>query len=179
MSKYIIEIEDDPINDAGTMWKAKNFNSLVFDEIGLSKLEEYEEPAPKWEEKPFPQQDSFYYYIEPDGSISGVHWGGTYEEESALAIGNCFKTQEEAELAVERLKVMHELNQYAEPFNTPWDGRYHYTIGYDARQHTLVTQDWMREKYGNLWFESPNAIEEAIKAVGKDRIKKYYFGVMD
>lgn len=47
--KYIIEIEDIPFRarlcHAGeivTLWRAKGFNSLVFDEEGLSRLEKYD-----------------------------------------------------------------------------------------------------------------------------------------
>ena len=48
MSKYIIEIEEKPLcvfdKDAQTyfprLWRVKGFNSLVFDEEGLSRLEE-------------------------------------------------------------------------------------------------------------------------------------------
>lgn len=40
MSKYIIEIEDEPfLRESGSpLYKAKNFNSLVFDETGLRRL---------------------------------------------------------------------------------------------------------------------------------------------
>ena len=36
MSKYIIEIEDEPVNG---LYRAKNFNTLVFDRQGLGRLE--------------------------------------------------------------------------------------------------------------------------------------------
>jgi hypothetical protein len=38
--KYIIDIEDTPVNG---LYKAKGFRTLVFDEFGLSKLEKYSE----------------------------------------------------------------------------------------------------------------------------------------
>lgn len=43
--KYIIELEDQPFQKMeGTvkkLWRVKGFNSLVFDEVGLSKLQPY------------------------------------------------------------------------------------------------------------------------------------------
>ena len=51
--KYVIELEDetfeqnnDPVIPTGTntLWRVKGFNSLVFDENGLRKLEEFKEP---------------------------------------------------------------------------------------------------------------------------------------
>lgn len=45
--KYIIELCDKPMkNENGEdIWRVKGFNTLVFDQIGLDKLEEYKEPA--------------------------------------------------------------------------------------------------------------------------------------
>lgn len=41
--KYIIEIDDVPINNGDNrLWKATKFRSLVFDKFGLSMLEPYE-----------------------------------------------------------------------------------------------------------------------------------------
>lgn len=49
--KYIIDIEDEPMiandlwkNEVDELYKAKGFNSLVFDKNGLNKLTPYEEP---------------------------------------------------------------------------------------------------------------------------------------
>ena len=47
--KYIIEIEDEPLvrksalHGETAVYRAKGFNSLVFDQDGLNKLEEYKE----------------------------------------------------------------------------------------------------------------------------------------
>ena len=38
--KYVIDIEDNPCNEpfSESIWRAKNFRTLVFDKVGLSKL---------------------------------------------------------------------------------------------------------------------------------------------
>ena len=43
--KYIIEIEDNPVRclDGTLLWKAKGFNSLVFDVNGLAKMKKVTE----------------------------------------------------------------------------------------------------------------------------------------
>ena len=45
--KYIIELCEKPMkNENGEdIWRVKGFNTLVFDQIGLDKLEEYVEPV--------------------------------------------------------------------------------------------------------------------------------------
>lgn len=52
--KYIIEIEDVPFtvrsthtNEEEKLWRAKGFNSLVFDEAGLARLTPLEDPTRK------------------------------------------------------------------------------------------------------------------------------------
>ena len=44
--KYIIELCEKPMkNECGNnIWRVKGFNTLVFDQNGLDKLEEYKEP---------------------------------------------------------------------------------------------------------------------------------------
>lgn len=50
MAKYIIELEDEPMiansfhQEVDELWKAKGFNSLVFDQNGIKKLTPYTEP---------------------------------------------------------------------------------------------------------------------------------------
>lgn len=49
--KYIIELCEKPMkNESGNdIWCVKGFNTLVFDQNGLDKLEEYKEPGHKFE----------------------------------------------------------------------------------------------------------------------------------
>lgn len=62
MSKYIIEIEDTPFTSPGSeneLYKATNFRSLVFDEIGLSKLEKTGVAKVQRDEFFSPYEDSY------------------------------------------------------------------------------------------------------------------------
>lgn len=61
--KYIIELEEEPFckikERDGTnreLYCVKGFNSLVFDETGLSKLTPYEEPKPQKKPFDFPER---------------------------------------------------------------------------------------------------------------------------
>lgn len=58
--KYIIEIEDEPlVRGEDTVWKAKRFRSLVFDQNGLKKLKPLkEEPKNKFKVGDEVQDDS-------------------------------------------------------------------------------------------------------------------------
>ncbi len=50
--KYIIELCEKPMKteNGEDIWRVKGFNTLVFDQNGLNKLEEYKEPEEKMHE---------------------------------------------------------------------------------------------------------------------------------
>lgn len=138
-----------------------------------------EKPKPKtvWDL----EEGDTYYYIDVYGDISDGRVGNDCYEDEIFAIGNVFLTEEDAEFAVERLKVIAELKKYAKEFgNEDWIGcnvkKYYFY--YNSLDNKLEISFNYKTSYGNqLLFESPKKAQEAIAAVGEDSIKKYYFGV--
>lgn len=136
-------------------------------------------------EKPKPtvwdlEEGDTYYYIDVYGDISDGRIGNDSSEDEIFAIGNVFLTEEDAEFARERLKVIAELKKYAKEFSDEeWkDSKtkkyyiiYKYSGDYIKSILTYTSKDNV------LYFESPEKAQEAIDAVGEERIKKYYFGV--
>lgn len=106
-----------------------------------------------------------------------------------INFGNCFKTKEEADHMVEKLKVIKELQDFAienRDEEISWEeddeyNRYKYSIYFDYRwesiriNFTTVAHD----SPFNLYFVSKEIAQEAIKTIGEDRIKKYYFDVAE
>ena len=98
-------------------------------------------------------------------------------------INNVFKTEEEAEFMVEKLKVIHELKQFAEDKDRPWDTvTKHWTIYFDSGAYKrlgviLINSCAYVKEGGAIYFESEEKAREALKAVGEDRVKKYYLEV--
>lgn len=137
-----------------------------------------EKPKPKsvWDL----EEGDTYYYIDVYGDISDGRIGNDSSEDEIFAIGNVFLTEEDAEFAVERLKVIAELKKYAKEFSDgEWKDNktqkyyivYRYSDDYIRSILTYTSKDSV------LYFESPEKIQEAIDAVGEERIKKYYFVV--
>lgn len=176
MSKYIIEVEDDAVDG---LFKAKGFNTLVFDQNGLDKLQKYEEPIEEVEEEqPWPQCGDTYYFMYGSGLINCTSYNNTTGSDDYVAIGNFFRTREEAEFALERLKVLEEMRKFAEPFGTRWDGETaHYFIYIDDIRDELCFGYNKTTRHDEFYFSSNAKAMECVKAVGKDRIKKYYLGV--
>lgn len=173
MGKYIIEVDD---NAVGGLFKVKGF-AMAFDKDGLDKLRKYEDPV---EEQAWPKVGDKYYTIAIDGNktIYCFPWDNDAVDSGRMSIGNCFRTKEEAEFALERLKVLAEMKKFAEPFYTNWYGNAgHYYIFYSVREKCLSVDNNLLMRSSKLYFTSEKRARECIAAVGEDRIKKFYIGV--
>lgn len=120
------------------------------------------------------------YWCILGGKICEHIWIGCEEDEKLLSIGNAFHTKEETEFALEKLKVIHELKQFAEPKNIVWDfNEYHYVIYYDCIREGIDYNYSSIDKYSDITFATEEIARKAVEAVGEDRIKKYYLEVKE
>lgn len=124
-----------------------------------------------------PKRGEGYWHINGCGEVFYTINAFDQYDEKRFLIGNVFKTREEAEFAVEKLKVLAELKVFSEPKDREWDGKnQHWDIGY-CSDRGLVNVDWLTCKSGGIYFEYKEKAQQAIDAVGVDRIKKYYLEV--
>lgn len=133
--------------------------------------------ALKEEEQEFPQDGDVYWYIDSDGDVLNDEWGGFASEEGMLEIGNIFKAKDQAEFAVEKLKVEAELRKFGRPFEC---GKVNHCLLYDTDSDYLefdIRNYYMTQ--GSIYFESAEKVRQAISEIGEERIKKYIFGVED
>ena len=139
------------------------------------RIAELEELAK--EEKEFPQDGHWYWYITSDAGIGMSSWEEFEYQKEQLSIGNIFRTREEAEFALEKLKVEAELRKFSKPFEDDISDWY---IFYDTESQRIYTDSRMYcQTQGAIYFESEQVAQQAIELVGEDRIKKYIFGVED
>lgn len=59
----------------------------------------YVEEAPRWE----PVENEQYSYVENDGDIIQSYWANDSLDRGRFSLGNCFKTEDEAKAARERV----------------------------------------------------------------------------
>jgi len=138
------------------------------------KMDKPEYGGKRWE----PEWGDRYYYLKSDGYIDAKSWDGLAVNPAFYLIGNVFRTYEEAEFEVERLKVIAELSDFAEGDEAVWDGKTrHYYLFY--RNYKVLTNFVTNESLGTLYFPSHEAARAAGQAVGADRIKKYYLRVKE
>ena len=125
----------------------------------------------------FPRDGDTYWYVGMRGNIFTSQWEELPSEEHMLEVGNIFKTKEQAELAVGKLKVETELRKFSQPFESMTDN---FIIVFDRETYKLgVKAVIFSDIQGAIYFDSTTVAEEAIESVGAERIKKYIFGMED
>ncbi len=133
-----------------------------------------------------PSLGDLYYYINSNGEIEYRYYKNRNinDKRRICNIGNYFKTDEEADHMVEKLKVIKELKELSNiKFNmsdyVKNNGIYY--IAYDFTQNRIVPlfDNISRNIPFNVYFSTKEDCEKAIKTIGEDRIKKYYFDIED
>ena len=123
----------------------------------------------------FPQFGDDYWYVDSDTEVmETASYDGEYDQ-GRLSIGNVFKTKEQAEFAVEKLKVEAELRNLSDS----WDlekTQYTFSFNWEVGEFELEYPDY-NQYPGSYYFDSLDSWEQAIETVGEDRIKKYIFEV--
>lgn len=132
-----------------------------------------------------PKYKDKYYFIDDRGEIIYSFWSGGPDsilmDKDRYDLGNCFKTQEEAEFALERHKVIVELERFAKEYNDPseiptWELRYNRK---QKAIHIIDIIEYIDNFVSHIRFTSSNLVYEAIETIGEDRLIKYYFGIQE
>ena len=168
---------DEKVNDLkNSIVEAEKQIQDIRKELAELDKVEIEPESRRWR----PERGQAYYFFSSTAEIFRNTWNEGYYDSLRFAIGNVFETKEEAEFEVERLKVIAELKEFAEPDNKKWDGHTnHYHISCYGDTNTINIFSCEIVKNPTIYFESKEKAKEAIKAVGEDRIKKYYLRVKE
>ena len=137
------------------------------EEIEKLKAEKENEP---WK----PKDGEEYWFIYHSGAVLSISWHGEPVDEKRYAIGNVFKTEEEAEFRVGQLKVEAELRRFSRPFD---ENKNNFQLIYSHLSHKVAIDSCTYILLTNMHFPSEEIAQKAIDTVGEERIKKYYFGV--
>ena len=130
------------------------------------------------QEREFPQEgDKYWFMSDSGGAIDISFYSNYYIDSDRIDIGNFFKGREEAEFAVEKLKVEAELRKFSGHFE---EGKNNYFMVFDTNYASvdILGMSYSRVQ-GVIYFESEEKGQQAIESVGEYRIKKYIFGVED
>nr|DAW58902.1 MAG TPA: Protein of unknown function (DUF2829) [Caudoviricetes sp.] len=131
-----------------------------------------------------PNKNKKYYHVRAEGDTYktvNVNLGG---DDCIISIGNYFKTEEQAERIVEKVKVIKELQDFALDNNEEeidWvdNEQDKWELSYKDSNVEPICNNYYRAQAFNIYFASKEIAQEAIKKIGEDRIKKYYFDIED
>ena len=146
-----------------------------------NKIDELKKSEQQTNRRWYPEYKEPYFSILDNGTILNLKWSNGPIDQMRYSIDNVFKTREEAEFAVERLKVLAELKSFADD-EQEWDGKNdHWYIEYiENKGHVDVAYFFnTRDIPYDLFFSSREQALEAIWAIGEERLKKYYFCVKE
>lgn len=143
------------------------------DEISEYLLESYiEKPNSIWE---LQNGDTYYAIDYSEMTVHSIEFCNDEYDLNNRELRNCFLTKEEAEFALERIKIEAEMLTLGgrRKFKNNRDncGIYHIDDSIYAKSYRYVIIQ------GLIYFDSIKEAEDAIKKIGEDRIKKYIFGV--
>lgn len=154
------------------------YENLSTEELLSENWEIYEES--KWE----PSLGDLYYYINSNGDIKFSYYNTRSIDKRC--IGNFFKTDEEADHMVEKLKVIRELQDFAlenNDKNVDWRDNCtsKYFITYDFYDEEISTASYTFRNFlpFNIFFTSKEIAQKAITKIGKERLEKYYFDIKE
>ena len=156
----------------------REVKEIIFEDSLADDWEVVEEKKKYWK----PKESEGYYFIDAyQEGIGNDTNDGTDVDDFRLSIGNCFKTKEEAEHMVEKLKVIHELQKFAYENNEgeiEWGNKCYY-LCYDHLVGKIEISENIFFQFlpFNIYFTSRKIALMAIETIGEDRIKKYYFDV--
>lgn len=143
-------------------------------ELIVQKAEAEQKPKSIWDLDTVNRVEE-YYYITEDGEIETTYFDSFYDEK-IRSLGNAFLTSEEAEFEAERRRVEAIIRKYSKPFE---DGKPNYVLVYNHSAKTTVVDCYRFMDCSSPCFESKEIAQEVINEIGKNRLKKYWFGVTE
>lgn len=143
----------------------------------MSLVEKSNKTSKVWE----PKEGEWYWCILADTQIVDNSWDSSAYDRKCYSIGNCFCTKEEAQNAVEQLKIRAELQRYADEYNEKikWNmyrDKWYIVYNHESKNLEVYNACCSQSSF-QIYFSSKEIALNAIQVVGEDRIKKYLFGV--
>ena len=149
----------------------------------ITKLQQAIEKA-EAENDVWPKEGDEYWYISSLGSCAVDTFSKSSNVDAMrIAIGNCYKTKEEAEQVVEKMKVMAELKRLADKswkeagVEIDWSEdsiiKYFVRFGMEC-DIFLVDNNYTIKNINDFYFHSKEKAKEAIDKIGEERLKSVF-----
>ena len=126
-------------------------------------------------------QNGNYWYITPSSIVSRTMEMNDDQDNVSYEMGNYFRTEEEAEKAVEKIKIYMQLKDLALRLNKgrkiDWtnNNQAKYYIYYDRGTMGLnYYHDWSYQSIGQIYCLNINFLDIAEQEIGEENLKKLF-----
>ena len=144
-------------------------------DIQIKELEEQEKKCKRWRGN----QNEKYWYISSDSIVNHTMEMNDDQDDGSYEIGNYFRTEEEAEKAVEKIKIYMQLKDLALRLNKGKkidrtnSNQYKYHIYYEPGG--LATADaYCYQDLGQIYCTNSDFLEIAKQEIGEENLKKLF-----
>ena len=112
----------------------EGFNKFI-ESIGEALNKLFYPKEDEWKMKCLYEDGDEYWFIYSSGGIDSSFWGGRWEDDSRLKLGNAFPTEEAAELEAKRRNLLTRFRAFRDECNDGWkpdwrkdDAKYYFYI---------------------------------------------------
>ena len=146
---------------------------VKYKEMGEA-IERLKAPKVRWK----PVDGNRFHYIEENGYIDSMEFESDRYDDGCVAMGNCYKTEEEAQYEVNRRKAIVEVNDIIEELNDGWEPDWNnfkeskHLLSYRYRDENIFSYDCKQgSPASELLFSRNNCDEEIKERITKEKIK--------
>lgn len=125
------------------------------------------------------QKNKRYYYIDSCGDIE-EDYDNCYVDTIRYYLGNYFKTEEEAEKAIEKIKIYTQLKDLAlrlnngEKINWSDSTQHKWGIVLDNFKNILRCYAYIGQEVGQIYCLDENFLEVAKEEIGEENLRKLF-----
>ena len=146
-------------------------------DIQLKKLEYQEKRCKRWKGK----QNEKYWYISSDSIVNHMMEMNDDQDDGSYEIGNYFRTKEEAEKVVEKIKIYTRLKDLALRLNKgekiDWDNSTSakWSIGLSNSNNALqCCYVYKGQDVGQIYCLDPDFLNIAKQEIGEENLRKLF-----
>ncbi len=136
------------------------------------------EQIKKWK----PESGDTIYYMSSTGHVfEDTYCACSNCDNDKLSFNNVFKTKEDAKKMLEKLKIINRLRELSNVKFVDDCSKIRYSVSYDidTKKVCPTMNRYSRILPFELYFETAKDCQNAIKEIGEENLKKYYFEVVD
>lgn len=127
-----------------------------------------------------PKEGDTYFYISGTGKvISDTFMPNLPSDNDKVLFNNAFQTAEEAEHMVEKIKIINKLRELSNTRSIYNQDKFIIYYNFQENKVSCGEINYMKVTSFEVYFKTREDCENAIKEIGEDNLKKYYFDIAE